>query len=96
MDKNNQTRREARTIPPEGGIFLCPEEVKVPGFVLADIDNLDQIMHDSQTARFELNTAMDRWLQLAANKERRTYGQELEQYVNDRANDADSRIQRVV
>lgn len=95
MDKKNLTRREARTIPPEGGIFLCPEEVNIPGFVQANIDNLDQIMHDSQQARLELNTTMDLWQQLAANKQRRTYGQELEQYVNDRANDAESRIQHV-
>lgn len=82
MDKNNLASREAKTIPPTGGIFLCPQEL-VPTFVADIVGNLGLIKANSTEARQRLMSEMDFWHSEKLQGNRMTYGKELEQFVYD-------------
>lgn len=90
MSKINHTRREARTIPPEGGIFLCPEQVS-PETIASSLSQLNRDRNRSIRAQAVLSVARAEWDDRQNRGEVRSYGKELEDYVRARAKSPEER-----
>lgn len=84
MYKTKPTRREAKTIPPEGGIFLCPEET-IPHYIKLGILALDDERIKSEHAQELLDKQLRLGQDRRAGSMLSTYGKELEAYVQDRS-----------
>lgn len=83
MDKNNLTRREAEIMPPEGGIFLCLDEL-VPSFIIHSLNNLSRSRKQSERARISLGALLSGWEIDKKNDIVKSYGKELENYVSNK------------
>lgn len=90
MYKTKPTRREAKTIPPEGGIFLCPEEI-VPEYIKNGLLVLEDVRIKSEQAQELLDKELKLGQDRRAGTMLMTYGKELEAYVLDRSAKPDER-----
>lgn len=84
MYKTKPTRREAKTIPPEGGIFLCPEHIN-PETIANALSQLNRDRNRSIRAQAILKVARADWEDRQERGEVRSYGKELEDYVRERS-----------
>lgn len=83
MNKTNLTRREARTIPPEGGIFLCPERINF-GTIDTLLLQLNREKIRSSRAKAMLAKAQEAWAERQEQGLVRSYGNELARFVTER------------
>ncbi|MDQ5886237.1 MAG: hypothetical protein QG628_634 [Patescibacteria group bacterium] len=90
MYKTKPTRREAMTIPPAGGIFLCLNET-VPEYIRTGIQTLEEERVRSAAAQVRLDRELELGKARRAGTMLMTYGKELEAYVLDREAKPDER-----
>lgn len=90
MYKTKLTRREARTIPPEGGIFLCPSEID-PRYIEKTLAELNRNRKRSIRAQVILREVRADWENRQERGEVQSYGKELEDYVRGRSKDPGER-----
>ncbi len=84
MNRINLTRREAEGIPPQGGIFLCPED-RPPAYIRLGIVSLEEVREQSEQAQGLLDKELRVGQERRAGTMLSTYGKELEAYVHDRS-----------